>query len=54
MAEVAEVTEVSMERHKRVKRLVVFFGMAGIGTRVGWGADAVLRACCKVVMEPAA
>ncbi|KAJ9531351.1 hypothetical protein QJQ45_006799 [Haematococcus lacustris] len=28
--------EVSMERHKRVKQLVVFFSMAGIGTRGGW------------------
>ncbi|KAJ9532828.1 hypothetical protein QJQ45_010949 [Haematococcus lacustris] len=28
-----EVAEVSMERHKRVKQLVVFFGAAGIGTR---------------------
>ncbi|KAJ9524772.1 hypothetical protein QJQ45_024394, partial [Haematococcus lacustris] len=32
--------------------LVVFFGTAGIGTRGGWGADAVLRACCKVVCRP--
>ncbi|GFH16586.1 hypothetical protein HaLaN_13029 [Haematococcus lacustris] len=30
-----EVAEVSMERHKRVKQQVVFFGMAGIGTRHG-------------------
>ncbi|KAJ9532823.1 hypothetical protein QJQ45_010944 [Haematococcus lacustris] len=47
-----EVTGVSMERHKRVKQLVILFGAAGIGTRVGWGADAVLRACCKVVGRP--
>ncbi|GFH12311.1 hypothetical protein HaLaN_07968 [Haematococcus lacustris] len=38
------MAEVSMERHKRVKQLVVFFGAAGIGTRGGGGADAVLRA----------
>ncbi|GFH18859.1 hypothetical protein HaLaN_15727 [Haematococcus lacustris] len=25
---------------------------AGIGTAGGWGADAVLRACCKVVCRP--
>ncbi|KAJ9507462.1 hypothetical protein QJQ45_006461 [Haematococcus lacustris] len=30
------------------KQLVVFFGAATNGTRGGWGADAVLRACCKV------
>ncbi|GFH30221.1 hypothetical protein HaLaN_29027 [Haematococcus lacustris] len=33
----------------RAKQLMVFFGAATIGTRGGWGADAVLRACCKVV-----
>ncbi|KAJ9532804.1 hypothetical protein QJQ45_010926 [Haematococcus lacustris] len=38
------MAEVSMERHKRVKQLVVFFGVAGSGTRGGRGADAVLRA----------
>ncbi|KAJ9513720.1 hypothetical protein QJQ45_015479 [Haematococcus lacustris] len=43
------MAEVSMERHGHAKQLVVFFGAAGIGTRGGWGADAVLRACCKVV-----
>ncbi|KAJ9528928.1 hypothetical protein QJQ45_000499 [Haematococcus lacustris] len=32
--------------------LVVFFGAAVIGTGGGWGADAVLRACCKVVCRP--
>ncbi|KAJ9518929.1 hypothetical protein QJQ45_026232 [Haematococcus lacustris] len=37
-----DMAEVSMER-----QLVVIFGAAGIGTGVGWGADAVLRACCK-------
>ncbi|KAJ9532241.1 hypothetical protein QJQ45_003966 [Haematococcus lacustris] len=43
------MAEVSMERHGCAKQLVVFFGAASIGTRGGWGADAVLRACCKVV-----
>ncbi|KAJ9513095.1 hypothetical protein QJQ45_029419, partial [Haematococcus lacustris] len=43
---------VSMERHGRAKQLVVFFGAASIGTGGGWGADAVLRACCKVVCRP--
>ncbi|KAJ9531141.1 hypothetical protein QJQ45_000860 [Haematococcus lacustris] len=47
-----EMAEVSMERHGRAKQLVVFFGAASIGTRGGWGADAVLRACCKVVCRP--
>ncbi|KAJ9525540.1 hypothetical protein QJQ45_003087 [Haematococcus lacustris] len=47
-----EVAELSMERHGRAKQLVVFFGTAGIGTRGGWGADAVLRACCKVLCRP--
>ncbi|KAJ9528792.1 hypothetical protein QJQ45_000016 [Haematococcus lacustris] len=45
------MAELSMERHNRAK-LVVFFGAATIGTRGGWGADAVLRACCKVVCRP--
>ncbi|GFH29004.1 hypothetical protein HaLaN_27588, partial [Haematococcus lacustris] len=44
-----EMAEVSVERHGRAKQLVVFFGAATIGTRGGWGVDAVLRACCKVV-----
>ncbi|KAJ9524933.1 hypothetical protein QJQ45_005876 [Haematococcus lacustris] len=43
---------VSMERHGCAKQLVVFFGAASIGTRGGWGADAVLRACRKVVCRP--
>ncbi|KAJ9524623.1 hypothetical protein QJQ45_024220 [Haematococcus lacustris] len=47
-----DMAEVSMQRHGRAKQLVVFFGAAGIGTRGGWGADAVLRACCKVVCRP--
>ncbi|KAJ9521413.1 hypothetical protein QJQ45_001204 [Haematococcus lacustris] len=47
-----EIAEVSTKRHKRVKQLVVFFAAAGIGTGGGWGADAVLRACCKVVCRP--
>ncbi|KAJ9517992.1 hypothetical protein QJQ45_004337 [Haematococcus lacustris] len=46
------MAEVSMERHGRAKQLVVYFGEAGIGTRGGWGAGAVLRACCKVVCRP--
>ncbi|GFH13336.1 hypothetical protein HaLaN_09201 [Haematococcus lacustris] len=49
-----DMEEVSMQHHGRAKQLVVFFGAASIGTRGGWGADAVLRACCKVVLEPAA
>ncbi|KAJ9534085.1 hypothetical protein QJQ45_002072 [Haematococcus lacustris] len=44
-----DMAEVSMERHGCAKQLVVFFGAASIGTGGGWGADAVLRACCKVV-----
>ncbi|KAJ9531118.1 hypothetical protein QJQ45_000859 [Haematococcus lacustris] len=47
-----DMAEVSMERHGRAKQLVVFFGAASIGTAGGWGADAVLRACCKVVCRP--
>ncbi|KAJ9526413.1 hypothetical protein QJQ45_009899 [Haematococcus lacustris] len=44
--------ELSMKRHGRAKQLVVFFGAATIGTAGGWGADAVLRACRKVVCRP--
>ncbi|KAJ9509167.1 hypothetical protein QJQ45_001647 [Haematococcus lacustris] len=47
-----EMAELSMERHNHAKQLVVFFGAATIGTGGGWGADAVLRACCKVVCRP--
>ncbi|KAJ9516603.1 hypothetical protein QJQ45_015230 [Haematococcus lacustris] len=47
-----DMAEVSMQRHGQAKQLVVFFGAASIGTRGGWGADAVLRACCKVVCRP--
>ncbi|KAJ9523941.1 hypothetical protein QJQ45_022416, partial [Haematococcus lacustris] len=47
-----DMAEVSMERHGRAEQLVVFFGAASIGTGGGWGADAVLRACCKVVCRP--
>ncbi|KAJ9523752.1 hypothetical protein QJQ45_019940 [Haematococcus lacustris] len=47
-----DMAEVSMECHGRAKQLVVFFGAASIGTGGGWGADAVLRACCKVVCWP--
>ncbi|KAJ9509124.1 hypothetical protein QJQ45_001611 [Haematococcus lacustris] len=47
-----DMAELSMERHKHAKQLVVFFGAANIGTGGGWGADAVLRACRKVVCRP--
>ncbi|KAJ9513149.1 hypothetical protein QJQ45_029368 [Haematococcus lacustris] len=46
------MAEVSMQRHGHAKQLVVFFGAASIGTNGGWGADAVLRACRKVVCRP--
>ncbi|GFH15527.1 hypothetical protein HaLaN_11768, partial [Haematococcus lacustris] len=47
-----DMAEVTMERRGRAKQLVVLFGVASIGTGGGWGADAVLRACCKVVCRP--
>ncbi|KAJ9505122.1 hypothetical protein QJQ45_025421 [Haematococcus lacustris] len=47
-----QMAELSMKRHGCAKQLVVFFGAASIGTRGGWGADAVLRACRKVVCRP--
>ncbi|KAJ9513174.1 hypothetical protein QJQ45_029334, partial [Haematococcus lacustris] len=47
-----DMAEVSMKRHGHAKQLVVFFGAASIGNEGGWGADAVLRACCKVVCRP--
>ncbi|KAJ9508383.1 hypothetical protein QJQ45_011911 [Haematococcus lacustris] len=47
-----EMAEVAMKRHGRAKQLVVFIGAASIGTRGGWGPDAVVRACCKVVCRP--
>ncbi|KAJ9524499.1 hypothetical protein QJQ45_019541 [Haematococcus lacustris] len=47
-----QMAELSMKRHGCAKQLVVFFGAASIGTKGGWGADAVLRACCKVVCRP--
>ncbi|KAJ9524815.1 hypothetical protein QJQ45_003038 [Haematococcus lacustris] len=47
-----EMAQLSMKRHKRAMQLVVFFGAATIGTGGGWGADAVLRACRKVVCRP--
>ncbi|KAJ9527462.1 hypothetical protein QJQ45_025734 [Haematococcus lacustris] len=47
-----EMAELSMKRHGQAKQLVVFFGAATIGTGGGWGADAVLRACRKVVCRP--
>ncbi|KAJ9511836.1 hypothetical protein QJQ45_004566 [Haematococcus lacustris] len=46
------MAELSMKRHNRAKQMVVFFGAATIGTKGGWGADAVLRACRKVVCRP--
>ncbi|GFH07274.1 hypothetical protein HaLaN_02056 [Haematococcus lacustris] len=42
----------SQKRWRIRKQLVVFFGNAGIGTRGGWGAKAVLQACRKVVERP--
>ncbi|GFH24180.1 hypothetical protein HaLaN_21924, partial [Haematococcus lacustris] len=39
----------SQKRRGTCKQLVVFLGNAGIGTRGGWGAKAVLQACRKVV-----
>ncbi|KAJ9504771.1 hypothetical protein QJQ45_023359 [Haematococcus lacustris] len=47
-----QMAELSMKRHGHAKQLVVFFGAATIGTGGGWGADAVLRACRKVVCRP--
>ncbi|KAJ9521348.1 hypothetical protein QJQ45_001281 [Haematococcus lacustris] len=47
-----DMAELSMKRHGSAKQLVVFFGAASIGTAGGWGADAVLRACRKVVCRP--
>ncbi|KAJ9510977.1 hypothetical protein QJQ45_027797 [Haematococcus lacustris] len=47
-----DMAELSMNRNNHAKQLVVFFGAVGIGARGGWGADAVLRVCCKVVCRP--
>ncbi|KAJ9529103.1 hypothetical protein QJQ45_007767 [Haematococcus lacustris] len=47
-----DMAEVYMKRHGHAKQLVVFFGAATIGTGGGWGANAVLRACRKVVCRP--
>ncbi|KAJ9510497.1 hypothetical protein QJQ45_015966 [Haematococcus lacustris] len=47
-----DMAEASMERHGRAKQLVVFFGADSFGTGGGWGVDAVLRACYKVVCRP--
>ncbi|KAJ9507056.1 hypothetical protein QJQ45_004652 [Haematococcus lacustris] len=47
-----DMEKVAMKRHGHPKQLVVFFGAASIGARGGWGADAVLRACCRVVCWP--
>ncbi|KAJ9525751.1 hypothetical protein QJQ45_003431 [Haematococcus lacustris] len=44
-----EAANVSQQEWGTHKQLVVFFGNAGIGTRGGWGAKAVLQACRKVV-----
>ncbi|GFH30652.1 hypothetical protein HaLaN_29541 [Haematococcus lacustris] len=48
-----DMAELSMKRNNHAKQLVVFFGAVGIGARGGWGADAMLRACCKVVSQAA-
>ncbi|GFH07907.1 hypothetical protein HaLaN_02784, partial [Haematococcus lacustris] len=42
----------SQQRWGTRKQLVVFFGNAGIGTWGGWGVNAVLQACRKVVERP--
>ncbi|GFH22565.1 hypothetical protein HaLaN_20046 [Haematococcus lacustris] len=42
-----EAASVSQQQWGARKQLVVFFGNAGIGTRGGWGAKAVLQACRK-------
>ncbi|KAJ9519778.1 hypothetical protein QJQ45_013455 [Haematococcus lacustris] len=47
-----EAADVSQQQWGTRKQLVVFFGNAGIGTRGGWGAKAVLQACRKVVERP--
>ncbi|GFH08866.1 hypothetical protein HaLaN_03901 [Haematococcus lacustris] len=47
-----EAAMVTQQEWGTRKQLVVFFGKAGIGTWGGWGAKAVLQACCKVVERP--
>ncbi|KAJ9523492.1 hypothetical protein QJQ45_007236 [Haematococcus lacustris] len=47
-----EAAMMSQQEWGTRKQLVVFFGNAGIGTRGGWGAKAVLQACRKVVERP--
>ncbi|KAJ9525815.1 hypothetical protein QJQ45_009316 [Haematococcus lacustris] len=47
-----EAASVSQQEWGTRKQLVVFFGNAGIGTRGGWVAKAVLQACRKVVEKP--
>ncbi|KAJ9509928.1 hypothetical protein QJQ45_011473 [Haematococcus lacustris] len=47
-----EAASVSLQEWGTCKQLVVFFGNAGIGTRGGWGAKALLQACRKVVERP--
>ncbi|KAJ9534499.1 hypothetical protein QJQ45_022150 [Haematococcus lacustris] len=42
----------ALKRYDCVNQLVVSFSTAIMGTGGGWGADAVLRACCKVVCRP--
>ncbi|KAJ9508989.1 hypothetical protein QJQ45_001440 [Haematococcus lacustris] len=44
-----EAASMSQQEWGTRKQLVVFFGNAGIDTRGGWGAKAVLQACRKVV-----
>ncbi|GFH09027.1 hypothetical protein HaLaN_04091, partial [Haematococcus lacustris] len=46
-----EAASVSLQEWGTRKQLVVFFGNAGIGTRGGWGAKAVLQACRKPCEE---
>ncbi|KAJ9534051.1 hypothetical protein QJQ45_002043 [Haematococcus lacustris] len=47
-----EMAEVFLKRCDCAKQLVVFSGAASIGAGGGWGADAGLRACFKVVWRP--
>ncbi|GFH11455.1 hypothetical protein HaLaN_06955, partial [Haematococcus lacustris] len=47
-----EAASVSQQQWGARKQLVVFSGNAGIGTRGGWGAKAVLQACRNVVERP--
>ncbi|KAJ9517994.1 hypothetical protein QJQ45_004335 [Haematococcus lacustris] len=47
-----EAAMVCQQQQGTRKQLVVFFGNAGIGTRGGWGANALLQASRKVVEKP--